>query len=1504
MSGHAAQKSRRNRLASPKNRQRQLRLENLEERSMLAVDLQNLAVTPSPVNEGGTVTLTGQIVAPPQINGLQLWLDASDPTTLVTDALGGVQQWNDKSGLGNNAFQTVGLDRPAVNATALNGKPAIRFDGAGDGLIIPDNLTVARPYTVIIVDQYYGAQQGRTLQSRSPGVNWLTGKHNGYDAHYAEGWVSADLAVINTPTIGTAMGGPVSNSSAYFVNGSNLTGYGPPPPGHAPSAAPTGSPNKLVLGAATPTAGEQSQADVAEVLVYNRELTTAERTSIEKYLATKYGIVYYDTFTGADVGEGLDLDGNFVYAVNVQGPAGTDPPQGLIRDANFTTDAVPGLTIVSSTDANGWNAPNYGSTTNDNRLEVVTSSIRYRSGELQVNAANLVVGNRYKLQLIIDEGCCTTRGFDVLVENKVIFDNYNTVGSLPNTFGGVLSYEFVATDDTMNVSMRTAGNFFGDQNVILNAFTLEDLSSSPAVTTIGTFSGADAGEGLDLNGTFAYAINVRGPAVTVGSVNFTSEFPTGDGTPGASVRSTNDVTPYAPSDFGTNASDTALEAVASSLRYSTSPASVTADLNVTPGTRYKLQMLFQDNVTNRGFDVLVDGVRIADNFAPGAVQATSGGLAQFGAVITYEFNAVDSQVNIRLDNASGGVPATFGDNNPILSGLTLETLPPLPPPPPEIGHTVSVNWGDGAPASTVQIPVGVYNFSATHVYADNKPDGSPSGTFTPQVTLTNTAGQTVTEGVQILTGDPLVQRPNNDTANGAVFVMDEPLPTVGNVSSWSFYDTTDNGQQVTPLIVEKVGTNYVIRGVGTTRTSNASGVQTFAFGLVSGSSAVGANYVLGWKDGSSFTTNDGVIDYSDGSPDGVHYFDPGPALNVGANMGGGNGALAREYSIQFAVDGSVRVNDVAPNAAVTAGLTAPEGGSVVVSATAIDPAGANDSYTFVWDLDGDGIFGETGAAAGHGNEVGATPTFLVNGLDGPSTFAIQVKATDEDGLTGPAGSGTVSITNAPPTAGFGGTFSAPEGGTVTLSATPGDPAGANDTVTYSWDLDNDGIFGETGAAAARGNEVGAAPVFKATGLEGPGTFPIKVRGTDEDGATGPAATGSVTITNAPPTVAIDGPTSASPGFEVNYTFTATDPSPVDQAGPFTFTVDWGDGSDPETVGSPDLTLTLPHTYTELSATPFTITATATDKDGGVSDEATFDVTISPVSVANGFLVVGGTSGNDRISIQSTSSGYSVRLNNRVYRAPAFSEGIIVFGLDGADTITVTGAMNTPMEFHGGEGNDYLAGSNGADVLDGGEGSDRLLGGAGADQLTGGEGADTLSGGNGLDELDGGDGNDSLQGDAGNDTLLGGDGADRLVGGSGNDYADGGDGNDRLDGGDGNDLLLGQAGNDAMNGGAGRDVLLGGSESDIMHGGTGDDLLAGDTTTNDSDDVALAFIWSQWAGSGMGSRGSLSANFDSTTISDNDGFDILYGEAGNDWFLYFSNDTLKDFRFGDFKQLLS
>jgi hypothetical protein len=87
--------------------------------------------------------------------------------------------------------------------------------------------------------------------------------------------------------------------------------------------------------------------------------------------------------------------------------------------------------------------------------------------------------------------------------------------------------------------------------------------------------------------------------------------------------------------------------------------------------------------------------------------------------------------------------------------------------------------------------------------------------------------------------------------------------------------------------------------------------------------------------------------------------------------------------------------------------------------------------------------------------------------------------------------------NAPPTVDAGGPYTVVEGDSVTVTATGSDPDG--DTLTYAWDLDNDGTFETTGQSAT----------FAAPADSAPATFTIKVQATDPGGLT---ATDSATVT--------------------------------------------------------------------------------------------------------------------------------------------------------------------------------------------------------------------------------------------------------------------------------------------------------------------------------------------------------------------------------------------------------
>ena len=210
----------------------------------------------------------------------------------------------------------------------------------------------------------------------------------------------------------------------------------------------------------------------------------------------------------------------------------------------------------------------------------------------------------------------------------------------------------------------------------------------------------------------------------------------------------------------------------------------------------------------------------------------------------------------------------------------------------------------------------------------------------------------------------------------------------------------------------------------------------------------------------------------------------------------------------------------------------------------------------------------------------------------------------------------------------------------------------------------------------------------------------------------------------------------------------------------------------------------------------------------------------------------------------------------------------LFGDDGNDTLFGFG------------GNDILHGGNDADELQGGTGNDVLFGDAGDDVLVGGAGNDTLWGYTGNDILFGdaaaGDttaaanGNDELHGEAGNDTLAGGGGNDHLWGDDGADNLSGDAGNDTLEGGDQNDTIIGGSGDDILLGGAGNDDLLGGIGNDTIDGASGDDRLLGELG-NDSL-------------TGGAGRDTLVGGEGNDYLDAGADDDVVFGEGGNDTIL--------------------
>ena len=121
--------------------------------------------------------------------------------------------------------------------------------------------------------------------------------------------------------------------------------------------------------------------------------------------------------------------------------------------------------------------------------------------------------------------------------------------------------------------------------------------------------------------------------------------------------------------------------------------------------------------------------------------------------------------------------------------------------------------------------------------------------------------------------------------------------------------------------------------------------------------------------------------------------------------------------------------------------------------------------------------------------------------------------------------------------------------------------------------------------------------LEALGIDdGPSSHVITLRVTS--GAQTVTDTAMLQITNVAPSTGVSYLVDVRVGVPSTFEMLVTDPSSADLAAPFTFVVDWGDGSELQTLSGPSET-SVEHTFTA----PGTYTAFfgATDKDGGTQE---------------------------------------------------------------------------------------------------------------------------------------------------------------------------------------------------------------------------------------------------------------------------------------------------------------
>jgi hypothetical protein len=257
--------------------------------------------------DAGPVTAVTQ---PTDIAGCVGWWDASDAAS-ITQSGGLVSQWNDKSTAGNHATASS-TARPTTGTRSLNGKNVLDFDGTANAMAT--SLADAATQTVLFVAVSDVASGGRV---------WSYGTTNRGVFSDSGTWAFWRQQTSGPISFGaTASATSPSVACALFTSNSSLTTFG--------NGAQGTTNDPVDSSGATFNIGKESTSFhngyIAEIVIYNTALTTADRARVEAYLATKWGIsgVHAQATASSDpVGYWADKSGNARHAT--QGTAGSRP---------------------------------------------------------------------------------------------------------------------------------------------------------------------------------------------------------------------------------------------------------------------------------------------------------------------------------------------------------------------------------------------------------------------------------------------------------------------------------------------------------------------------------------------------------------------------------------------------------------------------------------------------------------------------------------------------------------------------------------------------------------------------------------------------------------------------------------------------------------------------------------------------------------------------------------------------------------------------------------------------------------------------------------------------------------------------------------------------------------------------------------------------------------------------------------------------------------------------
>lgn len=248
------------------------------------------SAAPSPKGPSAIPNVTLAADASIPGTGLALWLTGDE--AVKSAVAGKLASWTNPLVPNVSATAGEGIAQPSVAANAINGHATVRFDGEANMLKTNIDISPASWPDVTVIAIFssttdapnplrsvYGDDNGD--YDRSAGLDDRSGDGKNYVIFAGDQGVAGYFALkANQPYLST---------DQYTATAFNGWVNGKPSLTRSETHWGEALPN-MYLGGTGTSFNQFWKGDIAEVIVYARVLTDAERTKVEDYLAKKYGL--------------------------------------------------------------------------------------------------------------------------------------------------------------------------------------------------------------------------------------------------------------------------------------------------------------------------------------------------------------------------------------------------------------------------------------------------------------------------------------------------------------------------------------------------------------------------------------------------------------------------------------------------------------------------------------------------------------------------------------------------------------------------------------------------------------------------------------------------------------------------------------------------------------------------------------------------------------------------------------------------------------------------------------------------------------------------------------------------------------------------------------------------------------------------------------------------------------------------------------------------------------